>query len=176
MTSIYRQDFLMCPWCDRESGCRVDHLYNDQLPREFGPWYCKECRRGICGRVTAPGDVSVLRVSGTFQFVSRSMSLLRFDGVAGPVFFVMDHDRYHSAGVETDEDRQSNARYFFEEHSCPTNWLRECVAVIEDGDSDPHGFLTFVRAVDVPNDFDADNDNQWQRLFPEAFAADPMAI
>ena len=30
---------------------------------------------------------------------------------------------------------------FYEEHSCPTNWLDNCAAVIENGDDDPHGFL-----------------------------------
>lgn len=100
---------------------------------------------------------------------SRSMALLRFDGKNGPVFFVMDHDRYNDGSMDSDEANQSHQRYFFEEHSCPTNWLRECVAVIEGGNCDPHGFLEFVRAVDVPNDFDVDEDGQWQHLFPEAF-------
>lgn len=62
----------------------------------------------------------------------------------------------------------------FEEHSCPTNWLRDCVAVIESKDTDPHGFLTFVRAVEVSGDFNADDDDQWAILFPEAFGDGPI--
>lgn len=100
------------------------------------------------------------------------MNLLKFDGAEGPVFFVFDSDRFRLLNeAESDEEFQASKRYYFEEHSCPTNWLRDCVAVIEDGDTDPHGFLTFVRAVEVPQDFDADKDDQWAILFPEAFAS-----
>src|SRR3990167_1571469 len=102
------------------------------------------------------------------------MALLKFDGKDGPVFFVMDHARYHDGESESDEENQSHQRFFFEEHSCPTNWLAECVAVIEDGDCDPHGFLDFVRAVDVSEDFDADDDANWLTLFPEAFETGPL--
>lgn len=90
------------------------------------------------------------------------------------MFFVMDHDRYQDREMKTDEDNQHHQQYFFEEHSCPTNWLRECVAVIQDGDCDPHGFLDFVRAVDVPANFDQDDDSQWPILFPEAFKGDTI--
>lgn len=62
--------------------------------------------------------------------------------------------------------------FFYEEHSCPTNWLRQCASVIEDGDNDPHGFLKFVRSVDVSGDFDEDDDEQWPMMFPEAFGGD----
>ena len=172
-STTYRQEFLVCPWCGEESGCRVDHLYDMKaFSGAFGPWHCEHCKRGIEGRVRSPGDVKVWRSKLQRSF-SRSMALLKFDGKDGPVFFVMDHDRYHGEDSETqtDEDNQAHQKYFFEEHSCPTNWLRDCVAVIAAGDCDPHGFLTFVRAVDVPNDFDAEDDSNWSVLFPEAFGA-----
>lgn len=169
--ALYKQDFAICPWCNGESGCRVDHLYNDHWGG-FGPWACKECRRHFRGKVNAPGEVTVERDKDA-TFTSRQMVLLKIEGKACPVYFVMDHPRYHHNGkVESDEERQGSTQFFFEEHSCPTNWLDECVAVIDDGDCDPHGFLEFVRAVDVPDDFDTDNDANWITLFPEAFPAD----
>lgn len=108
---------------------------------------------------------------------TRSMALLKLEGKDGPVYFVMEHPRYHAPGIEPDPAaaNQEHQRYFFEEHSCPTNWLRECVAVIKGGNDDPHGFLEFVRAVDVPENFDVngtdrtDGGNHWNILFPEAF-------
>lgn len=168
--ALYRHEFVICPWCDEQSGRRVDHLYDDRMPRTFGPWYCEECRRGFSGTVRAPSDVEVTRENDGAPSFSRSMALLRFDGKSGPVFFVMDHNRYHSAPGESDEENQSHQRYFFEEHSCPTNWLRECVCVIQNDDTDPHGFLSFVRASDVPEDFD-EYQADWSILFPEAFGA-----
>lgn len=168
--ALYQHDFAICPWCGEQSGGRVDHLYGDALPASFGPWYCKECRKPFRGKVNAPGDVTIERAEGHKDRFSRSMALLKFDGKDGPVFFVMDHNRYWPSDEEgTDEQNQGHQRYFFEEHSCPTNWLRECVAVIENGDCDPHGFLQFVRAVDVPDDFDEDAGANWQTLFPEVF-------
>ena len=67
------------------------------------------------------------------------------------------------SALETEE--QESERYFFEEHSCPTNWLRDCVTVIEDGDPDPHGFMEFVRSVPIALDFDEDNDDAVRELF-----------
>lgn len=172
MSSIIRHDFAICPWCETEGG-RVDHLYGDRMPAKAGPWSCKECGNAYNILVRAAGDVDVTKTEGRGH-TTRAMALLKFDGKNGPVFFVMDHGHYHSGEPETDEEFQGHTRYFFEEHSCPTNWLHECVAVIQDGDTDPHGFLDFVRTVDVPQDFDADNDDQWAILFPEAFSGETI--
>lgn len=169
MTNIYRHDFIICPWCEEQSGCRVDHLYDgSSFAHGFGPWYCAECRKGFTGKVNSPGDVDINKYISR-ETRTRSMALLKLDGKEGPVFFVMDHDRYNPTGIETDQENQEHQKFFFESHSCPTNWLRECVAVIDQGDADPHGFLEFVRAVDVPTDFDSDDDDNWHKLFPEAF-------
>jgi hypothetical protein len=172
--ALYRQDFLVCPWCGEESGCRVDHLYGSASFQTFGPWYCHECRKPITGKINAPGDVDVRRDETCTRSFSRSMALLKFEGKDGPTYFVMDHDRYRDGTGEGDDENQAHQSYFFEEHSCPTNWLRECVAVIQNGDCDPHGFLDFVRAVDVPHDFDDDDDENWFKLFPEAFDTGPI--
>jgi hypothetical protein len=100
---------------------------------------------------------------------TRSMALLKLEAKDGPIYFIMDHPRYHPEGSEdSDDDNQFHQRFFFNEHSCPTNWLDECVAVIINNDTDPHGFLKFIRAVDVPEDFDEDQ-AEWKNLFPEAF-------
>jgi hypothetical protein len=172
--AIYRHEFAFCPWCEKETGSRVDHLYDDTLPRSAGPWYCNACGQPFNVLVKAPSDVEITKAEGHVRSFSRAMSLLKFDGKEGAVFFVMDHNHYHSGEPETDDEFQSHTRFFFEEHSCPTNWLDECVAVIADGDSDPHGFLSFVRAVDVPQDFNEDDDNQWPILFPEAFSGETI--
>lgn len=165
---LYTYDYVMCPWCEGKTGSRVDHLYPG--PTSFGPWYCDSCGQSFSGEVLAPGNVTVVRAPGKQQR-TRSMALLKFDGREAPVYFVFDHGQYDSGRLETEAERQEHCRYFFEEHSCPTNWLENCVAVIDRGDCDPHGFLTFVRFVDVPQDFDESDDEQWPLLFPEAFNA-----
>lgn len=164
---IHQHNYISCPACG-DGEHRVDHLYDMRMPVKFGPWYCNKCGAVFAGEVIATGNVSVWPHETRTRF-TRSMALLKLDGKGGPVFFVMDHARYHASETESDEENQKHQRYYFEEHSCPTNWLRKCVAVIQNGDWDPHGFLDFVRAADVPRDFDTDDDSQWENLFPEAF-------
>jgi hypothetical protein len=94
----------------------------------------------------------------------HSYALLKLEGAEKPLFFVME-ERY---GSPAEEDYQSHRRYFYEEHSCPTNWIGDCVAVIENGDTDPHGYLTFVRSAPVPPGTQRDEEN-WEEIFPEAF-------
>lgn len=94
----------------------------------------------------------------------HSWSLLTLIGAELSLYFVME-ERY---GNPAQDDYENGQRYFYEEHSCPTNWLGDCVAVIEAGDSDPHGFLTFVRTVRIPEDNKPSQEN-WQAIFPEVF-------
>lgn len=97
----------------------------------------------------------------------HSYALLKLEGAAKPLFFVME-ERY---GKPDEDDYQGHRRYFYEEHSCPTNWLGHCVAIIEAGDRDPHGFLSFVRSVPIPADCQVDHNGEpdWEVIFPEAF-------
>ena len=44
--TIYR---VICPACDKDSGCRIDHLLPG--PREFGSWKCSECEALFKGRL-----------------------------------------------------------------------------------------------------------------------------
>jgi hypothetical protein len=120
----------------------------------------KELRKG------RPGSTSVPEGATNKEPEPHSFALLKLEGAAKPLYFVME-ERY---GKPDEEDYQGNRQYFYEEHSCPTNWLPTCVAVIEDGDTDPHGFLTFVRSVPIPPGYKEDpNDERWRDLFPEAF-------
>ena len=109
----------------------------------------------------------VLRKVEERGYFGRAMALLKLESADGPVYFVVE-------GLVSDEDvkeQQKHARYFYEEHSCPTNWIDQTAAVIHNGDADPHGFLEFVRIVEVPEGKDFSDDNEWAILFPEAFEA-----
>lgn len=45
----------------------------------------------------------------------------------------------------TSHSEPEKDQFYFEEHSCPTNWLRDIVEVYDkNGDSDPHGFMKYV--------------------------------
>ncbi len=93
----------------------------------------------------------------------KIFSLLKLEGKNGPVFFVIEDDY----GEHEEGTLQGDKAYQYEEHSCPTNWLRDCVAVIEDGDEDPHGFLQHVRSVQVAATCEPSAEGGWAALFPE---------
>jgi len=45
---------------------------------------------------------------------------------------------------DTQEEYEDSQRYFYNEHTCPTNWTREIEMIECDGDKDPHGLFEFV--------------------------------
>lgn len=102
--------------------------------------------------------------------------LLKVDPEAHPLYFVIRARNSPDSG-ESVEERASGDQYFYDEHTCPTNWTNNIIAVISDGDEDPHGFATFVRRRDAPPDMDESGDIKgiyegplWATLFPEVTA------
>jgi hypothetical protein len=45
---------------------------------------------------------------------------------------------------ESDEDLRSSEQYFYNEQTCPTNWVSQIVQMEFQGDTDPHGVFEFV--------------------------------
>lgn len=105
--------------------------------------------------------VVILSKNDTRQFVSCYVLLRR-----GDLFFIMRHRRYVENGGDT--DATGSVSFYFEEHSCPTNWLGNTAEVIASGESDPHGFLQYVRHIDTEAVEDKEN-SDWRAMFPEAF-------
>jgi ribosomal protein L37AE/L43A len=160
--TTYSQEYILCPHCGEKSGQRICHLY-DQTPRRFGPWACENCDKYFSGTVNAPSDVTLVKEDKPPK--KRLLTLLKFPGKDGDVFFIQNHFDYgHS---DPYDELQSHNQYFFEEHSCPTNWLRNTAVVVQNGDHDPHGFLEYVRTVRVEKDFDEDDYELVEKTFPE---------
>lgn len=74
----------------------------------------------------------------------------------------------------SDSDPESKS-YYYEEHSCPTNYIR-VVEIITDGDSDPHGLFDYVKTVELPirdtirNPGESYNpDYEYKQVIPEAY-------
>lgn len=84
------------------------------------------------------------------------------------LFFVLRVRDYNFVGDEGHDN------YFYDEHTCPTNWTNEIVAVIENGDPDPHGFATFVAARPEPAAFE-ENDYAYMAVFPEITKSEEKA-
>lgn len=109
-------------------------------------------------------NVVSLRLGGTLAGDSKPFEyvLLKVDPASQPLYFVIRASVYHDQ-----KDTTEQATYFYNDHTCPTNWIDKVVAIIADGDQDPHGFAKFVACKAPPEeDFDEDNDD-WLDIFPE---------
>lgn len=148
---------VCCPHCGEEAG-RVDHLFDDREWREAGPWYCESCGDAYKVRVNSPTDIEVEPVAG---HKIDTFVLLKIEPQEKPVFFVVK-------GLQIGTREEGHERYYYEEHSCPTNYVR-CEAIISESDSDPHGIFSFVRSIPIPEENEPDQED-WALFFPEAFA------
>lgn len=52
--------------------------------------------------------------------------------------------RYTHSQKDTWEDYVEHQRYYYNEHTCPTNWFRNVEEIIFQKDKDPHGVFEFV--------------------------------
>lgn len=123
---------LTCPECG-QGRTRIDHLTPGQ---PFGPWYCDECGWAYRG-VQRDGYAEIERR------VSRKVATTVYLRLEEPVTLVVDGMRVPEP---EDEPGADHDRYYYEEHTCPSNAFR-CVrkVIADDGDEDPHGILTYLR-------------------------------
>lgn len=135
-TTIEVTHFIDCPHCYNDRY-RVDHLFSpDKQVRHFGPWYCDECGGSFSGKVI-----------GSDVFVEKHDESKRKDKCL--VFLKNNNVMLVVKGMYFDgELNLENERYFYEEHTCPTNYLGvEMVIDTDDGDTDPHGIFEFIGAI-----------------------------
>lgn len=67
------------------------------------------------------------------------------------------------------EEMHHQARYYYEEHTCPTNFIR-IPLIAFDGSTDPHGVFDFVDAVWMMDEYEAyegDVEEYLCEVFPE---------
>lgn len=149
-----------CPECgSREHSCA--HLGSGT---SFGPWYCDQCGCGVRGVVTEYGaDIEIHS-----DRKAKTLVLLRLnvDTVQEkPIHIVVEGMVFYPHGGKPAIDQDSN-RYFYNEHTCPWNYLR--VPVKQGDDTDPHGLFVFQEAVLTPDGYDGHlgDIEEWIELFP----------
>lgn len=134
---------IVCPNCGNADGFACGHILSGEERREFGPWFCDGCGYSIRGRKTADG----IEIEPTSERKIRTVDVLMLPPQETPVYFVVEGARYEGQRHGGDTPEAEHKRFYYEEHSCPTNWL-EPVMVYHDGDSDPHGLIEFVATRD----------------------------
>lgn len=154
--------YIHCPFCG-EGEHRVDHLFDyardpKKSPGGFfaaGPWHCKNiaCLRVFDLQVFADESVQTIETErDTNEIYAPVYVLLR----RGDLFILLDAHTHidrtaYTSGEPMCQEKQDQIRYYYEEHTCPTNWMQGCVHMLSlDGDIDPHGAFDFVRAMTYP--------------------------
>jgi hypothetical protein len=132
--------YAVCPTCQQDAGS-VDHL----LGQKFTTWwYCDACGHRYCLEFKVDGEVVITRAPGR---KITTLDVLKLPPQPKPVFFVVQGMRFEDGPDGGERDIAASKTFFYESHSCPTNWL-EPVMMYYDGDSDPHGVIEFVRSRD----------------------------
>jgi ribosomal protein L37AE/L43A len=140
---------VVCPACQKPSGT-LDHLKQNTETL----WYCDEC--GVRYKlVLKDGRVEV---TATADRTEKRLVVLKREGfyliVEGLVFI----------GADAPDAGEHNHAYFYNEHTCPTNYLKRVKAVVEKSegrimclDPDPHGCFEYVATLPWDNDIEDSN-------------------
>lgn len=143
--------YFTCPFCDDKEEHTVDHLIDRQPNNRmatFGPWHCASCRNGINGSVGRINGEIVLTldpvpVVGEIKYTGGYV-LLQSPALAegGFIHLLVRDTHIFTVGDKTETARRM--KYFYDEHTCPTNWVRNIERFIEKGDTDPHGVFQYI--------------------------------
>ena len=125
--------YALCPCCGGDVGS-IDHLTYGQYS-----WYCDGCGNQIAF-VLENGQVLSAKSTGdkkikTLDFLSNGKVGLIVEGMA----FV---DKSGKCDLDSKE-------YWYNEHTCPTNYTQNILAVVDlsNGDCDPHGIFEYAGSV-----------------------------
>jgi hypothetical protein len=140
---------IVCPSCGKgDHG--VDHLIQN-VPYTFGPWYCDECGTGFLGTAYPDGRVTA-RIWKDRKVKTRV--LLRLEPTDKPIHIEVDGMVFR--GGDNDDGPEHDAEkstYFYEEHTCVTNFLHDAVETWLGQEADPHGIFKFVAERPAPEDW-----------------------
>lgn len=140
------KQFVECPIC-HEHEWRVDQCVGHT---EFGPWSCPVCNnyfRFIQLPSLAGDTFEVEQVDGPNGRQTPVTVTLR-STTTPPITLKLNTWKYGHSQKDTPEEYRENQRYFYNDHTCPTNWFRDVDYIEFEGDTDPHGVFEFISVED----------------------------
>jgi hypothetical protein len=153
--------YFPCPICNKDEF-RVDHLKNTGKPQPF-KWNCSTCGR-TTSFVYMDGDIQDVKDAG--DCVPKLVLLeLRPEDLKKTLRLLVKGYRHHRSDGDYSDDA-----YYYEGHTCPTNYLRDVQKVYLGDDDDPHGLFRFVRSFVPVNAWDRDVVEAVSDKLVEAFA------
>lgn len=134
--------YMICPAC-QAGDWRVDHLVTGFKTR----WSCHECHVYFDIERTGPNSFDFTQVVGA-EGIETPETVTLVSCTNPPITLKLNTWKYgHSQKYSVAEHRE-NQRYFYDQHTCPTNWVSQIEAIIFEGDDDPHGVFKFVSVED----------------------------
>jgi hypothetical protein len=130
---------IPCPNC-KEGGWRADQLGVGQLTR----WSCSECHLYVrILRITEDDFETTL-----LEKKETPITVTLRSPTVPPITVKVNAWKYEHSQSLSQEEFVENEKYFYNEHTCPTNWLRDIEQIEFEGDHDPHGVFEFVSVED----------------------------
>jgi hypothetical protein len=130
---------IVCPCCDSEE------LRADQVPVGSSTvWTCDRCN----------GEFDLKRLSRD-EFIAeptgrkKTPVTVTLRSLTSPAITVkLNTWKYASSQNESPEEYAAHQASFYNEHTCPKNWLYKVEEIECEGDTDPHGLFQFVSVAD----------------------------
>ena len=149
---IVTKRFVRCP-----RGCdhlfEVEHLFGPNLQgSSAGPWGCDVCGHTFLWDL----EDGVLHVTEHTERRQTDRTILELPPQTESVFFTVRSMRFNEP-VLTEKATEAH-RFFFEEHTCPTNWMDRVEEIRIGQDRDPYGLFRYVRSYDKGADADTDSE------------------
>lgn len=132
-------------------ACGIGEMYVEHLMDRngtFGPWYCSNCGQAHRGKV----ENGICHVELGKRKKEETSVLLKMSPDAGDIFLIVKGSYFDDLNdgrprpchpFSDDKDR-----YFYNEHTCPTNYLQSAIEIITirngEADADPHGIFQYV--------------------------------
>lgn len=129
--------FFRCPEC-KQGEFQYGHLLSDHEGRKAGPWGCDEC--GAHWRITIENGEPMLCPDERRTIFYHSVLEL-----PGTSLRLVVHS--FTGGKSIGEDG-----HYWEEWTCPTNFLGSACEVEFDGEIDPHGAFRVVATFETEDE------------------------
>ena len=118
-TIIVTQTYALCPHCGK-TGSTIDHAELEWFP----PWCCNHCGEWYQAR----------KIQGCFEVRKAIPRMGIWDCVRHPDYWlilkcgdlvvIIKSSHSPPKGTETKEEWLGHLEYYYEEHTCPTNFIR----------------------------------------------------
>jgi len=135
------KQYVACPHCGDDTHS-ISHLLGENTT--FGSWYCDSCGHSFGGKIEN-GRVFIKKEDKTKY---KNFVILRHD----KVILVVEGMHFEP---KINYDTQ---RYLYDEHTCPTNYMKHVKIVmdLETLDTDPHGIFEYVTTIPYVDENDID--------------------